>query len=113
MLEEDIKETEEFFFSFNFSVLGEMDSSLAPCALQGMQLSRLCLATVSAPQTSAGLAEEWGIDCALSFYIQSKRQIKWHSNMKLLSAAGRNGEAGFTPLFPAPGHIQRFLSLCM
>lgn len=41
VLEEDIRETEEF--SFNFSVLGEMDSSLAPCALQEMQLSRLCL----------------------------------------------------------------------
>lgn len=42
VLEEDITETEEFFFSFNFSVPGEMDSSLAPCALQEMQLSSLC-----------------------------------------------------------------------
>lgn len=42
VLEEDITETEEFFFSFNFSVPREMDSSLAPCALQEMQLSSLC-----------------------------------------------------------------------
>lgn len=41
VLEEDITETEEFFFSFNFSDPGEMDSSLAPCALQEMQLSSL------------------------------------------------------------------------
>lgn len=32
-LENDITETEEFFFSFNSSVPGEMDSSLVPCAL--------------------------------------------------------------------------------
>jgi len=42
VLEEDVTETEEFFFSFNFSAPREMDSSLAPCALQEMQLSSLC-----------------------------------------------------------------------
>lgn len=42
VLEEGITETEEFFFSFNSSVPGEMDSSLAPFALQEMQLSGLC-----------------------------------------------------------------------
>lgn len=41
VLEDDITETEEFFFSFNFSVPRETDSSLAPCALQEMQLSSL------------------------------------------------------------------------
>lgn len=42
VLEEDSTETELFFFSFNSSVPGEMDSSLASCALQEMQLSSLC-----------------------------------------------------------------------
>lgn len=42
VLEEDSTETELFFFSFSSSVPGEMDSSLASCALQEMQLRSLC-----------------------------------------------------------------------
>lgn len=110
VLEEDIKETEEFFFSFNFSVLGEMDSSLAPCVLQEMQLSRLCLCHCKcSPDISwAG----WGMGnslCPQLLHTEQKTNGTGMWRFPVLPA-GRNG-AAFTPLFPAPGHIQRFLAL--
>lgn len=110
VLEEDITETEEFFFSFNFSVLGEMDSSLALCALQEMQLSRLCLCHCKcSPDISWA---DWGMGNRLCPQLLHTEQ-KTNGTAVLSSQCCWEGcRDGFTPIFSAASDIQRFLSLC-